>query len=537
MPPSGTWKHRPQFALTAVRAGVAATVIPMLLSSPGTPGLQDTHRLSDFTGYAIVPEDVKALSYAVRPKVVARYLGLLSTMLALLTLPSVFVSIIYGEYVYTERFMVVVVVLALLGLLSSRLEHSGDLQTNESLTISALVFALTPLLMSYPLMAGGLSFTDAWFEAISAITTTGLSTISNLDDKPHTFLFARAWMQWYGGLGIVVLSVALLMGHHAAIKRLVGASSEGVMTTTRIYAKRMLGVYTILSLAGFVLLWWLLGDLFLALTHSLAAISTGGFSTLNMSLAGIPDWTGRYAIMALGFIGALPLFLYYRIAHGKWREALNDPEPKALIILVVLLSILLSMTLKHELELSWHDSIAHAVLLSLSAQTTTGFTSLAIGKLGADSMALLIVSMFIGGGIGSTAGGIKLLRLVILFRLFHLLMQRSAMPSHAVTLPRIGVKLLGEDEIIRALLLIILYFAVTMISWFVFLVFGFEPMQSLFEVVSAIGTVGLSSGITSAELHPVLKAVLCVDMLLGRLEIIALLIIFYPPTWIGRRKE
>jgi len=108
-----------------------------------------------------VPEDVKALSYAVRPKVVARYLGLLFTMLALLTLPSVLVSIIYGEYVYTERFMVVVVVLALLGLLSSRLEHSGDLQTNESLAISALVFALTPLLMSY---FKALSRVSAWYE-------------------------------------------------------------------------------------------------------------------------------------------------------------------------------------------------------------------------------------------------------------------------------------------------------------------------------------------------------------------------------------
>jgi trk system potassium uptake protein len=482
-------------------------------------------------------EDIKTLSYAVRPKVVAKYLGLLCTMLALLTLPAFLISIIFSEHAYTERFSAVVVVLALLGLLGSRLEHSGDLQTNESLTISALAFTLTPLLMSYPLMAGGLSFVDAWFEAISAITTTGLSTISNVEDKSHTFLFARAWMQWYGGLGIVVLSVALLMGHHSAIKRLVGASSEGVMMTTRIYAKRMLGIYTLLTLAGLALLWWLLGDLFLALTHSLAAISTGGFSPFNMSLAEIPNWLDRYTIMALGFLGALPLVLYYRIALGNWREVLNDPEPKALVILIVLLSILLSLTLKHDLALSWQDSIAHAVLLSLSAQTTTGFTSLGIGNLDADSMALLIVSMIIGGGVGSTAGGIKLLRLIILLRLFRLLLQRSAMPSQAVTRARIGVKLLSDDEIIRALLLVILYFMVIMISWFVFLLFGFEPMQSLFEVASAVGTVGLSTGITSAELHPVLKAVLCVDMLLGRLEIIALLIIFYPPTWIGKRKE
>lgn len=484
-----------------------------------------------------MPEDVKALSYAVRPKVVAKYLGLFSSMLALLTLAPLLVSVIFGEYIYTERYMAVVIVLALIGLSSFKLEHSGDLQINESLTISALVFTLTPLLMTYPLMASGLSFTDAWFEAISAITTTGLTTISNLQERSHTFLFARAWMQWYGGLGIVVLSVALLMGHHTAIKRLVGPGGEGMMTTTRIYAKRMLGVYTLLTLIGFAVLWWLLGDLFLALTHGLAAISTGGFSPLNMSLAEIPDWTARYAIMALGLLGALPLVLYYRMARGGWREALNDPELKVLIILVIVLSTLLSLTLKNNLDLSWNDSIAHGVLLSLSAQTTTGFTSLVINQLGADSMALLIVAMLIGGGVGSTAGGIKLLRLIILFRLFRLLLQRSAMPSHAVIKPRIGEKILEDDEIISALLLVILYFVVIIISWFVFLSFGYEPMQSLFEVVSAIGTVGLSSGITSAELHPVLKGVLCINMLLGRLEIIALLIIFYPPTWIGKRKE
>jgi trk system potassium uptake protein TrkH len=484
-----------------------------------------------------VPEDVKALSYAVRPRVVAKYLGLFSTMLALLSLAPLLVSIIFAEYVFTERFVVVVIVLALLGLLSFRLKHTGDLQTNESLTISALVFTLTPLLMSYPLMAGGLSFTDAWFEAISAITTTGLTTIGNIEARSHTFLFTRAWMQWYGGLGIVVLSVALLMGHHTAIKRLVGPGSESIMTTTRIYAKRMLGVYALLTLVGFVLLWSLLGDLFQALTHSLAAISTGGFSPLKMSLAEIPDWLSRYAIMTLGFLGALPLILYYRIARGNWREVLSDPEFRLLMLLVIGIGALLSLSLKHHLGLSWHDSIAHGGLMSLSAQTTTGFSSLDIRQLSTDTLLLLIVAMVIGGGVGSTAGGIKLLRVIVLFRLSKLLLQRSAMPSHAVTRPRIGDKPLDDEEIIQALLLVVLYFVLIVISWFVFLLFGFEPMPSLFEVSSAIGTVGLSSGITSEALHPVLKGVLCIDMLLGRLEIVALLIIFYPPTWIGKRKD
>jgi len=147
----------------------------------------------------------------------------------------------------------------------------------------------------------------------------------------------------------------------------------------------------------------------------------------------------------------------------------------------------------------------------------------------------MIFSMSVGGSIGSTAGGVKLLRLLLLLRLLQLLIRRSALPPHAVAEVRFGGRAVSAEEISRALLVILLFVAAAGLSWLPFVALGHAPLEALFEVVSALGTVGLSSGVTSAALDPALKAVLIADMLLGRLEFVALLVLLYPRSWIGNR--
>jgi len=145
--------------------------------------------------------------------------------------------------------------------------------------------------------------------------------------------------------------------------------------------------------------------------------------------------------------------------------------------------------------------------------------------------------MFIGGSVGSSAGGIKLLRVLILIRVIQLMFRRAGMPPHAVAVPYLAGQRLEDDDIIRALRLIVLFIIIIAISWLPFLLLNYDPLDALFEVVSACGTVGLSSGISQLELHPFLKGVLCFDMVAGRLEIIALLILLYPRSWLGRKGE
>ena len=478
------------------------------------------------------------LSYAVRLSVITKYIGQLLIVHAILILAPLIVSLMFAEYDASIRYFFVILIILTLALPTTRIQTPEQIQANEALVIVALAFVLSPLLMLYPMNTAGLSMPDTLFEAVSAVTTTGLTTVANIEDTSPTFLFTRAWMQWYGGLGIVVLSVALLIRHQLAARRLTETiASENLLTTARTHARRMLGIYLTFTLVGFLILFALSADGFLALTHTLSAISTGGFSTCTDSLAAFDKPASAYAVIGLAFLGATPLPLYYLIRQKNWRVTLSDMELRTLLILGIISSLLLGVFIYLQTGWAFSEVVGHALLIGFSAQTTAGFTSLNIGEMSDASKAVLMGSMFVGGGVGSTAGGVKILRLLILLRLIQVLLQRTTMPSHAVNEPRLAGKLLEPDDIQRALMLILMFFFVILISWFIFLVFGYPALDSLFEVVSATGTVGLSTGITHAELHPVLKMVLCLDMLLGRLEIVALLVVLYPPTWFGKRMK
>jgi trk system potassium uptake protein TrkH len=179
--------------------------------------------------------------------------------------------------------------------------------------------------------------------------------------------------------------------------------------------------------------------------------------------------------------------------------------------------------------------IHHAPLLAFSAQTTAGFSTTDLARFDDASKLVLILAMGVGGGIGSTAGGIKILRLLIALQLLHTVIMRISRSKHAVVEPRLGGHRLEDRESIDALLIILLFTGVILLSWLPFLVMGYPALNSLFEVVSATGTVGLSTGITSSGLDPLLRGILCLDMLFGRLEVIAWIIFLNFRTWTGRR--
>ena len=485
-------------------------------------------------------ERIAAISYTVRRAVIAKYLGQIGLMLALLCVPPLLVSLLFSEHVFSLRFLAVIGLLLVISIPLVRLPAPASIQTNEGLTITALAFVLTPLLMAYPLMATGLHFEDALFEAVSAVTTTGLSTLGDVASQPRTFLFARAWMQWFGGLGIVVLSVSLLMGHEGARRQLIepDATSTDQASTTRTHARRILAVYLSLSFLALAAIWLFIGDGFAAMTLMLSAVSTGGFAPYNDSLAHLAGGQqAAFVVMLAGLAGAVTIPAYYRAYRRGWRTLGQNVELRALLVLVIGLALLLAASLKTHLGLSWSQAGGHALLLGMSAQSTTGFSSLAVAQLDDLSKLLIIPAMLLGGSLGSTAGGIKLLRLLILLRLLQLWLRRAGTPPHAIIEPWLGDRKLENDEIQRALLVVALFFGVVLVSWVVFVALGIAPLNALFEVVSATATVGLSSGVTSHDLHPLLKAVLCLDMLAGRVEVFALLVLLFPGTWFDKRTQ
>jgi len=470
---------------------------------------------------------------------VLKYFGQLCIVLALLTLVPLIVSVILGSYQVALRYSIVVVGVFMTGFFLRRLPTPKRIQTNEAIVVTASIFLFAAMVMAWPTMGSGLSFGDALFETISGITTTGLSVTASLADKPAIFLFSRAWMQWVGGLGIVVLFVATMIRPGLAAKRIGDLEDyeDDLVGSTKTHARRMLITYSILTGAGIVVLGLLGAGWFNSVLYSFSAVSTGGFSPHDASLAGLNSLPLQAMVILLSVAGAIPLVLYFRSFKESGRVLIRDRQLQGLLIAGLVTSLLMAWFLFAQDGFNWVQALRHGVLNGFSAQSTTGFSTLDISQIGTGAKLTLIFSMLVGGGAGSTAGGIKILRLLILVQLLYILVQRPSMPKQAIAEASLGRHRLETDEIQSALGIVFLFLTFIAISWLVFVGMGHNPLDSLFEVASAIGTVGLSTGIAAPGLHPVLKGVLCADMLLGRLEIIAWLVLFYPRTWIGRRLE
>lgn len=478
---------------------------------------------------------IETLRYAVRVRVVAKYLGQLGLMLALLSLVPALVAALHADTAILQRYLVVIVVMVLACVPLARLPVPGSMMPNEAMAITALAFILAPLVMVYPMQAAGFSFTDALFEAVSGVTTTGLTMLADPAQHAPSIVFLRAWMQWYGGLGFAVLSVALLMHHSAAARRLVELEqADSLVTTTYIHARRVVAVYCVLTLLAWVMLWFLSGDMEIGLLHALSAISTGGFSPFADSLAA---QTSAFSsvVLLVSLAGAVSFPLYYYLTHGAATRLRRDAEWIWLLVLCLLGGGVLSVILHFYDGMHWQLAWKEGFWLSMSAQTTAGFNSLSPAGISDLGKLWVSMQMFIGGSVGSTAGGIKIIQLIIFLRLLQYLLIRTGAGPHAVLEPRLFGMALEQESIQRALFIILLFVCAIVLSWLVFLAYGAAPMDALFEVVSAMGTVGLSTGLTGTELPDGLKLLLCFDMLAGRLEVLALLVVFWPGTWIGKR--
>lgn len=476
------------------------------------------------------------LSHAIRFRVVFRLFGHLCLVLAILSAAPAIVAVLCGEFRQSLGYGAAVVILLVLGSVLARLRADGNLQANEALVLATSTFLTASSLMTIPFMCAGLGFADALFEAVSGCTTTGLSTLEDVESMPASFLFARAWMQWYGGLGIVVFSVALFVPAGETSKALVSIGpDEGPTSGARVHARRILVVYCVLTAVGLVLLLLTGTTPLMAFDYVCASVSTGGFAPRNASLAAL-GVVGQFLLTAVCIASTVSLSLYIRASRSGWRRELSgNLQLRWLAILGLLTTFALGACLLLADGLSWRAALHHAPLLGFSAQTTTGFSTLSVSGLDSTSKLILILSMLIGGGAGSSAGGIKIFRLLIVARVLHVLVVRTCLPRHAVLDPQLSGRRLESAEIEDAFATVVLFAIVIAGSWLPFVAMGYNPLDALFEVVSATGTVGLSTGISGSGLPAALKGVLCVDMLLGRLEILAWLVLCYPRTWIGKR--
>ncbi len=479
------------------------------------------------------------LILGIRYRVVAKYTGYLLLSLGAMLLVPLAVSVATGADERAFRFAGAMAALFALGLPSLRLSAPREIGANEAMVVLALLFIGASAIVAWPLAGDGLSWEDALFESVSAVTTTGLTTLVDLDTRHPAFLFARAWLQWYWGLVIVVLAVALILQPGPVAKRLVGTDTgpEDLIGSTRTRAIRSFTVYAMLTVTGICLLLLLGMSPFDALLYVLGAVSTGGFAPYDRSLAAPSGWAAQAVVIALCLAAAVSFATYERARLKGPRAIWGDTEVRTLILAAAATTVLLALTMAGSGLYDWRSVVMNAPLVAVSAQSTAGFTTLSLAGIDQGSKLVLILSMFIGGDAGSTAGGIKIVRLLVLLRLLQLVFLRARLPGHAVVAVSVGGRPLSHEQIQIGLGIVFLHAATIVAIWSLFLLNGHAPLDALFDVVSAVSTTGLSVGITAPQLETPLKMALCAGMLLGRLEIVAILLLLFPSTWIGRKAE
>ncbi|MCB1921871.1 MAG: TrkH family potassium uptake protein, partial [Candidatus Competibacteraceae bacterium] len=282
-------------------------------------------------------QSVRLLAVAVRPRVVLKYFGvLLLSIVAMAAVPAL-AALFLDNPLSALRFGIVTVILWIAGRGLARLHAPPHIQLNEALAITALTFLTAALAMIWPLMAEGLSMIDALFEAISAVTTTGLSTLATVEDRSPAFLFARAWLQWCGGLAITVLALAFILTPGAATRRLAGVETDSteLVMGTRWRARHVLAVYVALTLGGVLLLGIAGTGWFDAVIHTLAAVSTGGFAGYDR-LDRLGQWPVLAGLALVMLFGAISFSLQFRSWIKGIRVLGADPELQALLWCILL---------------------------------------------------------------------------------------------------------------------------------------------------------------------------------------------------------
>ena len=475
------------------------------------------------------------------------------TMGALLLIEAVFmslalcVSLWYGE-ADSDVFLlstIITLVSGVVGLLIGRRAESR-MGEREGYVIVAMVWVVfsTFGLLPYYLSGQVPSFTDAWFESMSGFTTTGATIIPDLEVITHGLLFWRSLTQWIGGMGIIVLSIAILPifglnGMQLYAAEVSGLTYEKVSPRISDTAKMMWSIYVLLTATEVVALWLCGMDVFDAVCHSFSTIATGGFSTHNNSLEFYDSAAIHYTVTLFMFVSGINFVMLIYLLRGKARNIVQDEEVRWYSVAVLVFSVLLTVGLYiarpgwtgMHMERAFRDSIFTVI----SAMTSTGYTISDYMYWPVVAWVAIFFLMLTGACAGSTAGGIKWVRLAIIMKNSVAEFQRRIHPN-AIIPVKLNEKAVPQQTINNIMAFLILYIFIIVATVIVFSATGVNFDESIGAAISAIGNVGISIGQfgpsgTYAEFPTVAKWVMSIVMLIGRLEIFTVLLLFTRVLW------
>lgn len=389
--------------------------------------------------------------------------------------------------------------------------------------INAVVLSALPFILS-----GQLNFTQAIFESVSGWTTTGLSVV-DVTKTENIYLFWRSLMQFFGGAGLAVIMLSAIVGPHGLGLYNAEGRSDKLMPNVRKSTKLIMTIYSGYVLAGVIL--YVLFDMpwFDAINHSMAALSTGGFSVKPGSIGDYNNLSIELVTIILMFLGTINFTAHYVLLKGEIKNFFKIGEIKFMFYLVAIITPVISFLSLNKLYGSLSESIRVGSFEVITALSTTGFSIVdGYNNWEGFSVFILIILMIIGGGAGSTAGGIKQYRVYVMLKsliwnIRQYLLPRNIVRENAIYRPE-GEYYLKKNHIIEISNFITLYLFIYAVGVLIFLFYGYPLQDSMFEFASSLGTVGLSIGITSPDAPVVILWTQTIGMILGRLEFF---VIFY----------
>ena len=413
---------------------------------------------------------------------------------------------------------------------------------HEKYIIVSLVWVVLSIFGSFPFIIGGYipNYTDAFFETMSGFTTTGASILNDIEALPHGILFWRSLTQWMGGMGIIVLSIAILPmlgigGMQLFAAEVPGLTPEKLHPKIKDTARRLWGIYVGFTALEVLLLIFGGMDWFDSICHSLTTMATGGYSTKQASIAFYDSHYIRYVITFFMFIAGVNFSLSYFALKFKFKKITQNDEFKTYLSLALLFTIIITTVLVFVQNQNFSDALCDASFQVVSIMTTTGFVT-ADYLLWVPFLSIIIFFlMFLGGSAGSTGGSIKIVRIMLFFKNSSYELKRLMHPN-AIIPVRLNGKPVSEQIITNILAFIAFYITVFIFGVIAMSAMGLDLETSMGAVAASLGNIGPGIGDVGpvenfSAIPAVGKWLLSFLMLCGRLELFTVLILFSRAFW------
>ncbi|MTI62218.1 MAG: TrkH family potassium uptake protein [Firmicutes bacterium] len=474
-------------------------------------------------------------------RIVLKTLGQLLIIEAVSLIAPLGISLVYHES-DTVAFLITIVITSLVGLvLTLNGGKEGNIGYKEGFMIVGIGWLLVSLFGSVPFMLAGTfeSFIDAFFESVSGFTTTGATVLTNIEVQPHGILFWRAFTQWLGGMGILVFTLAMLPAMGVSSVRIFQAESPGPnqgtivpkITKTALFLYIIYFIFTLLEIISLKIAGM---PLFESVTHSFATMGTGGYSIKNNSIGFYNKPSYEWIIIFYMLLSGANFTLYYDALVGNFKTLIKDKEFQLYIIISIISILLIILNITD----SWKDitlSFRQATFQVVSIISTTGFTSLDYSIWPDFSKIILLILMFIGGCAGSTAGAIKNIRLLIIFKYIKREFYKLVHPKSVITI-QVGDKTI-PDNIVHNVIAFVMIYMLIFAGLSVFLVSqSMDLISSISAAAATLGNVGpgfnlVGPAMNYSNLSTLTKIILSFAMIIGRLEIYTVLILMAPFFW------